>query len=151
MSRRARQHKGQDLAAPSDQQRPRDGADGQAPVGPAADGPAADGPAPERPAPERPGRRPARAGVLEGAGGGWQAGSGHMPGAPIPGPPISGRPWSVWCSACWRSGPALGSGFVLSYDMVFVPDPPVGYADLGYAAARRARCPATWSSRWRPR
>jgi hypothetical protein len=28
-------------------------------------------------------------------------------------------------------GPALGSGFVLSYDMVFVPDPPVGYADLG--------------------
>ncbi len=30
-------------------------------------------------------------------------------------------------------GPALGSGFVLSYDMVFVPDPPVGYADLGYA------------------
>jgi hypothetical protein len=29
-------------------------------------------------------------------------------------------------------GPALGSGFVLSYDMVFVPDPPVGYADLGY-------------------
>ena len=28
-------------------------------------------------------------------------------------------------------GPALGSGFVLSYDMVFVPAPPVGYADLG--------------------
>jgi len=30
-------------------------------------------------------------------------------------------------------GPALASGFVLSYDMVFVPDPPVGYADLGYS------------------
>ena len=30
-------------------------------------------------------------------------------------------------------GPALGSGFVLSYDMVFVPAPPVGYADLGLA------------------
>jgi hypothetical protein len=29
-------------------------------------------------------------------------------------------------------GPALASGFVLSYDMVFVPHPPVGYADLGY-------------------
>jgi hypothetical protein len=29
-------------------------------------------------------------------------------------------------------GPALGRGFVLSYDMVFVPHPPVGYADLGY-------------------
>jgi len=28
-------------------------------------------------------------------------------------------------------GPALGSGFVLSYDMVFVPAPPVGYANLG--------------------
>ncbi len=28
-------------------------------------------------------------------------------------------------------GPALGSGFVLSYDMVFVPAPPVGYADIG--------------------
>ena len=28
-------------------------------------------------------------------------------------------------------GPALGSGFVLSYDMVFVPHPPVGYADIG--------------------
>jgi len=28
-------------------------------------------------------------------------------------------------------GPALGSGFVLSYDMVFVPAPPVGFADLG--------------------
>jgi hypothetical protein len=31
-------------------------------------------------------------------------------------------------------GPALASGFVLTYDMVFVPDPPVGYADLGYSA-----------------
>jgi len=29
-------------------------------------------------------------------------------------------------------GPALPAGFVLSYDMVFVPDPPVGYADLGF-------------------
>jgi hypothetical protein len=28
-------------------------------------------------------------------------------------------------------GPALASGFVLSYDMVFVPHPPVGYADIG--------------------
>jgi len=28
-------------------------------------------------------------------------------------------------------GPALSGGFVLSYDMVFVPGPPVGYADLG--------------------
>jgi hypothetical protein len=28
-------------------------------------------------------------------------------------------------------GPALGNGFVLSYDMVFVPAPHVGYADLG--------------------
>ena len=28
-------------------------------------------------------------------------------------------------------GPALGRGFVLSYDMVFVPAPPVGYPDLG--------------------
>ena len=28
-------------------------------------------------------------------------------------------------------GPALGRGFVLSYDMVFVPNPPVGAADLG--------------------
>ncbi len=28
-------------------------------------------------------------------------------------------------------GPALARGFVLSYDMVFVPAPPVGYADLG--------------------
>ncbi|MGN6796426.1 MAG: hypothetical protein ACTHJW_28910 [Streptosporangiaceae bacterium] len=31
-------------------------------------------------------------------------------------------------------GPALATGFVLSYDMVFVPDPPVGYADLGYGS-----------------
>jgi hypothetical protein len=30
-------------------------------------------------------------------------------------------------------GPALGRGFVLSYDMVFVPNPPVGTADLGLA------------------
>jgi hypothetical protein len=30
-------------------------------------------------------------------------------------------------------GPALGRGFVLSYDMVFVPDPPIGAADLGLA------------------
>lgn len=29
-------------------------------------------------------------------------------------------------------GPALARGFALSYDMVFVPHPPVGYADLGY-------------------
>jgi hypothetical protein len=28
-------------------------------------------------------------------------------------------------------GPALGRGFVLSYDMVFVPAPPVSFADLG--------------------
>jgi hypothetical protein len=28
-------------------------------------------------------------------------------------------------------GPALGGGFVLSYDMVFVPAPPIGFADLG--------------------
>ena len=28
-------------------------------------------------------------------------------------------------------GPALGRGFVLSYDMVFVPAPPIGFADLG--------------------
>jgi len=28
-------------------------------------------------------------------------------------------------------GPALARGFVLSYDLVFVPSPPVGYADLG--------------------
>ena len=28
-------------------------------------------------------------------------------------------------------GPALGRGFVLTYDMVFVPAPPAGYADLG--------------------
>ena len=28
-------------------------------------------------------------------------------------------------------GPGLGRGFVLSYDMVFVPDPPVSLADLG--------------------
>lgn len=31
-------------------------------------------------------------------------------------------------------GPALARGFVLSYDMVFVPVPPVGYADLGLGA-----------------
>ena len=30
-------------------------------------------------------------------------------------------------------GPALGRGFVLSYDMVFVPNPPIGAADLGLA------------------
>jgi hypothetical protein len=30
-------------------------------------------------------------------------------------------------------GPALGRGFVLSYDMVFVPSPPIGAADLGLA------------------
>ena len=28
-------------------------------------------------------------------------------------------------------GPALGRGFVLTYDMVFVPDPPISLADLG--------------------
>jgi hypothetical protein len=28
-------------------------------------------------------------------------------------------------------GPALGRGFILSYDMVFVPDPPITTADLG--------------------
>ena len=28
-------------------------------------------------------------------------------------------------------GPALGRGFVLSYDMAFVPDPPIGAADVG--------------------
>jgi hypothetical protein len=28
-------------------------------------------------------------------------------------------------------GPALGRGFVLSYDMVFVPAPPAGFTDLG--------------------
>jgi len=30
-------------------------------------------------------------------------------------------------------GPALGRGFVLSYDLVFVPAPPVGLADLGFS------------------
>jgi hypothetical protein len=30
-------------------------------------------------------------------------------------------------------GPALGRGFVLTYDMVFVPSPPIGSADLGLA------------------
>ncbi len=30
-------------------------------------------------------------------------------------------------------GPALGRGFVLSYDMVFVPSPPIGAADLGFS------------------
>ena len=30
-------------------------------------------------------------------------------------------------------GPALGPGFVLSYDMVFVPRPPIGSADIGAA------------------
>ncbi|HVB42371.1 MAG TPA: hypothetical protein VNF47_06625 [Streptosporangiaceae bacterium] len=30
-------------------------------------------------------------------------------------------------------GPALKAGFILSYDMVFVPDPPLGRADLGLA------------------
>lgn len=29
-------------------------------------------------------------------------------------------------------GPALGRGFALSYDMVFVPRPPIGAADLGF-------------------
>jgi hypothetical protein len=50
----------------------------------------------------------------------------------------------MWSKSAWPAatglglgllalGPALGRGFVLSYDMVFVPDPPIGTADLGLA------------------
>lgn len=50
----------------------------------------------------------------------------------------------MWSKSAWPAatglglgllalGPALGHGFVLSYDMVFVPDPPIGTADLGLA------------------
>lgn len=50
----------------------------------------------------------------------------------------------MWSKSAWPAatglglgllalGPALGRGFVLSYDMVFVPDPPIGIADLGLA------------------
>ena len=54
-------------------------------------------------------------------------------------------------------GPALGRGFVLlSYDMVFVPDPPVGSADLGYAGGPPRAVPsdlvrrAGWPGHARP-
>jgi hypothetical protein len=51
-------------------------------------------------------------------------------------------PARTWAADAWPAltglvlgvlalGPALSAGFVLSYDMVFVPAPPVGYADLG--------------------
>jgi hypothetical protein len=36
-------------------------------------------------------------------------------------------------------GPAVGRGFVLSYDMVFVPSPPIGLADLGVTGGGPAR------------
>lgn len=50
----------------------------------------------------------------------------------------------MWSKSAWPAatglglgllalGPALGRGFVLSYDMVFVPDPPIDTADLGLA------------------
>jgi hypothetical protein len=39
-------------------------------------------------------------------------------------------------------GPALSSGFVLSYDMVFVPDPPVGYANLGFGGGPPRNVPS---------
>ncbi|HEX9623336.1 MAG TPA: hypothetical protein VF979_03085, partial [Streptosporangiaceae bacterium] len=39
-------------------------------------------------------------------------------------------------------GPALGRGFVLSYDMVFVPDPPISLADLGTAGGPARAVPS---------
>jgi hypothetical protein len=81
--------------------------------------------------------------------GGSTAGAGlPQRSAPAPlGPPRS-WPFAAWRSPVWRSpawwpalaglllgllalGPALGRGFVLSYDMVFVPAPPFSSALLG--------------------
>ncbi|HWF80795.1 MAG TPA: hypothetical protein VN695_09435 [Streptosporangiaceae bacterium] len=39
-------------------------------------------------------------------------------------------------------GPALDRGFVLSYDMVFVPDPPIGAADIGLAGVAARAVPS---------
>ncbi len=39
-------------------------------------------------------------------------------------------------------GPALGRGFVLSYDMVFVPDPPISVADLGFSGGPARAVPS---------
>jgi hypothetical protein len=58
-------------------------------------------------------------------------------------PPATGRRYPTWRPTAWwpalaglllgllALGPALGRGFVLSYDMVFVPDPPFSSALLG--------------------
>ena len=39
-------------------------------------------------------------------------------------------------------GPALGRGYVLSYDMVFVPAPPLGQADLGFTGGPARAVPS---------
>lgn len=39
-------------------------------------------------------------------------------------------------------GPALGRGFVLTYDMVFVPDPPISLADLGFSGGPARAVPS---------
>ena len=61
---------------------------------------------------------------------------------PAGGPP--GPRWPGWPSACSRSGPAWRRGFLLSYDMVFVPGSAVlsgaARADRRAAACRAQRC-----------
>jgi hypothetical protein len=65
-------------------------------------------------------------------------------------PPV---PWRDKAAHAWTAltglllgvlalGPALSSGFVLSYDMVFVPDPPVGYANLGFGGGPPRNVPS---------
>jgi hypothetical protein len=67
----------------------------------------------------------------------------------------AGRSWTArsWTARSWTMltglllgllalGPALSSGFVLSYDMVFVPDPPVGYANLGFGGGPPRNVPS---------
>jgi hypothetical protein len=68
--------------------------------------------------------------------------------------PAGGRPWSwPWHPAWWAAltglllgllalGPALARGFVLSYDMVFVPRPPFTSALLGLAGGAARPVPS---------
>ena len=78
----------------------------------------------------------------------WR-GSWRVPGGRWPG---RREPWP-WPAACWPAlaglllgllamGPALARGFVLSYDMVFVPAPPFSSALLGLAGGAARPVPS---------
>jgi hypothetical protein len=83
--------------------------------------------------PSAPAAAPTRAGVLGRVTG---RGAGHLAGGrahrrPGPPPPVWWAALAGLLLGAAALGPALARGFVLSYDMVFVPDPPFSSALLG--------------------